>query len=94
MPLGKMTLFTTADCRRSPFSRTPVFHNDDQWESGMDDHGKARLTVLLHHRQNLDDDLRARPDQDLTFPATLGVDDIILTPHVSLILLNVAWSEH
>ena len=35
----------------------------------------VQLTVLLHHLQELDDDLRARPYQTLTFTSLLCVVD-------------------
>ena len=35
----------------------------------------AKRTMLLHHLQELDDDLRARADQDLALAGLLGVVD-------------------
>jgi hypothetical protein len=35
----------------------------------------SKLTVLLHDREELDDDLGRRTDQDLTLAALLGVVD-------------------
>ena len=35
------------------------------------------LTVLLHNRQDLDDDLGGRSDQDLSLSSSFGVDDVV-----------------
>lgn len=35
----------------------------------------CQLTMLLHHLQELDDDLRARADEDLSLARLLGVVD-------------------
>ena len=40
-------------------------------------------TVALHDGEELDDDLRGRTDEDLALAAALGVDDVVLTYHIS-----------
>lgn len=42
----------------------------------------TRLTVLLHDREGLDDDLGRRSDEDLSLSSSFGVDDRVL-PRVS-----------
>jgi len=37
----------------------------------------ANVTMFLHHTQELDDDLRAGPDENLSFPSLFGVIDRI-----------------
>ena len=37
----------------------------------------ADVTVLLHHLQELDDDLGVRPDENLALAALLGVHDVV-----------------
>jgi hypothetical protein len=45
--------------------------NNNEWVGSM-------LTMSLHDTQELHDDLRARSDEDLTFPSSLGIDDVVL----------------
>jgi hypothetical protein len=47
---------------------------------GMDDEGSgdATLTVLLHDREDLDDDLGRGSDKDLSLSSSLSVDDVVL----------------
>lgn len=40
---------------------------------------KARLTVLLHNGQDLDNDLGRGSDQDLLLTPSLGVDNVVQT---------------
>ena len=37
----------------------------------------ADVAVLLHHLQELDDDLGVRPDENLTLAALLGIHDVV-----------------
>ena len=37
----------------------------------------ADVTVLLHHLQELDDDLGVRPDENLALAALLGIHDVV-----------------
>jgi hypothetical protein len=39
---------------------------------------KGRLTVLLHDREDLDDDLGGRSDHDLSLSSSFGIDDVVL----------------
>jgi len=41
------------------------------------DVGQKELTVLLHNLKELDDDLRARSDQHLSFSTLFGIGDVL-----------------
>jgi hypothetical protein len=47
-----------------------VMREDGRW--------KGRLTVLLHDREDLDDDLGGRSDHDLSLSSSFGIDDVVL----------------
>ena len=37
-----------------------------------------KLTMTLHDREELDDDLRGRTNEDLALATALGIDDVVL----------------
>lgn len=41
------------------------------------EHVKVQLTVLLHDRQDLDNDLAGGPDEHLPLSSSLGIDDVV-----------------
>jgi len=59
----------------------------------------ADVTVLLHHLQELDDDLGVRPDENLALAALLGIHDVVQAvtedtdPHHSDRSLGRLWAS-
>jgi len=43
----------------------------------VDDFKLADVSVTLHDAEEFDDDFGGGTDEDLAFPATLGVDDVV-----------------
>ena len=48
--------------------------------------------MALHHAEELDNDLRRGPDEDLTLAPSLGIDNVVLQD-VSLTMIHIRYND-